>query len=169
MKITITNIPPALNPDEAVPILREELQKATLQVGSECRKSVILAIDETKPHAPVDENTMRGGVVFVPTEPLSGVVTVTPLSQPYAVVQELGRRPGQPGPPLAPILSWVLRKGIASGKDAKRAAFLIRRKLHVKGMTGRHFFKRGRSRKAAHVKALALVKAALRRFARRVT
>ena len=35
---------------------------------------------------------------------------------PYAAVIEYGRRPGRPGPPLAPILAWVHRKLVANGQ-----------------------------------------------------
>ena len=69
---------------------------------------------------------------------------------PYAAVLELGRRPGQPGPPLDPIVEWVRKKGIVAGTLTKRgtarsrlsretvdevmaAAKSIRWAIHVKG------------------------------------
>ena len=71
----------------------------------------------------------------------------------YAGVIELGRRPGRPGPPLAPILEWVRRKVLKSdpgmltrGRKSKRAmtpkqreaklksiAIAIRNSIHKKG------------------------------------
>lgn len=56
---------------------------------------------------------------------------------PYAAVIERGRRPGRPGPPLAPILAWVNRKLVANGQvDAKAAyavAMGIKRAIHIRG------------------------------------
>lgn len=56
---------------------------------------------------------------------------------PYAAVLEHGRRPGRPGPPLAPILEWVQRKLVANGdvtpEDAEHVAVLIRNSIHRKG------------------------------------
>lgn len=58
-------------------------------------------------------------------------------SAPYADVIEHGRRPGRPGPPLAPIEEWVERKlvpnGLVEAKDAKSVAYAIRRSIHIKG------------------------------------
>jgi hypothetical protein len=63
----------------------------------------------------------------------------------------MGRRPGRPGPPLRPILTWVLRKLVPNGqitpkegesmeKAARRAAFAIRAKIHFKGTKPRRIF-----------------------------
>jgi len=61
---------------------------------------------------------------------------------PYAAVIEYGRRPGRPGPPLAPILAWVHRKLVANGqvqeKDAEEAARDIRDKIHFAGSPPHH-------------------------------
>lgn len=66
-------------------------------------------------------------------------------SVPYASVIEYGRRPMRPGPPIEPILEWVKRKLVAKGevppKEAKSVAFLIRRKIHVKGSKPRHILR----------------------------
>lgn len=52
---------------------------------------------------------------------------------PHALTIEYGRRPGQPGPPLQPILEWVQRKLGLQGEEAQRAAFVIRQKIHEEG------------------------------------
>lgn len=52
---------------------------------------------------------------------------------PYAPTIEWGRRPNRPGPPLAPIRAWVERKLGLIGDEADRAAFAIRRHLHLHG------------------------------------
>jgi len=167
VKFNVTHVPPILKP-EGVKVFHEEMELATTQVLGEYRAAVVGKIEDTKPHKPVDEDTLRGGISISRTGPLDGIVTTSPLSHPYDVVQELGRRPGQPGPPLAPILAWVKRKGIATGKEAERAARAIARKLHLKGMPGRFFFRRARADRAVREKAMALVRAGIRRWKRRV-
>lgn len=56
---------------------------------------------------------------------------------PYAPAIEHGRRPGQPGPPLAPIKAWVQRKLVAEGKvapeDVDSAAYAIRNAIRERG------------------------------------
>jgi len=66
-------------------------------------------------------------------------------SSPHSSVIEHGRRPGRPGPPLAPIEEWVRRKlvpeGVVTGRDGgpptdadiRSAAFAIRRAIHIRG------------------------------------
>lgn len=54
-------------------------------------------------------------------------------SAPYAAVIEYGRRPGRPGPPLAPILAWVQRKLGVRGADAYPIALAIRQRIHDRG------------------------------------
>lgn len=44
---------------------------------------------------------------------------------PYAAVLEYGRRPGRPGPPLAPIYEWVQRKFRGAERGNYRAAKAI--------------------------------------------
>lgn len=71
---------------------------------------------------------------------------------PYAGVIELGRRPGRPGPPFAPILEWVRRKLVPNGKivpregetmeeAARSAAFAIRKTIHEKGTKPRYILR----------------------------
>lgn len=56
---------------------------------------------------------------------------------PYAPVLEYGRRPGAPGPPLAPILDWVESKLVRNGDvepgDAWWVAERIRAHIHRHG------------------------------------
>ncbi len=60
---------------------------------------------------------------------LRGAV-VNPLN--YAWPVETGRAAGKM-PPVDAIKLWVIRKGIASGREADRAAFLIARAIGAKG------------------------------------
>lgn len=67
-------------------------------------------------------------------------------SAPYAPALEYGRRPGRPGPPLAPILAWVTRKLVANGRvaeaDAYGAALAIRNSIHFRGTPPRRILLR---------------------------
>ena len=58
-------------------------------------------------------------------------------SAPYAPTIEYGRRPGRPGPPLAPILGWVERKLVRGGAVPPGAAYpvavAIREHIHRRG------------------------------------
>lgn len=63
--------------------------------------------------------------------------TVVRNDAPYAAVIEHGRRPGRPGPPLAPIREWVARKLVAEGKvepaEVEGVAIAIREAIHRRG------------------------------------
>ena len=168
MRIRLDSVPPIMGPDGAR-LLREELTKARDQVGAVYSSEVVTKIHETKPFKPIDQGTLHSGIRAVPMAgTLKIEVTPSPVTERYAVVQALGRRPGQPGPPVAPILAWVQRKFGESGALAKSHAFAVARKLHRTGMVGRYFFKRARESVAAKKKATLLVQAAVRRWKRRV-
>jgi hypothetical protein len=65
---------------------------------------------------------------------------------PYAAVLEYGRRPGRPGPPLAPILAWVKRKLVGNGsvkpEDAYGVALAIRQRIHDRGTRPRRILQK---------------------------
>jgi len=170
MKIKVTHVPPILDPkSKSGQVWGEEMLKARDQIGGVYRTATIMAIKGTKPFAPIGESgNLINGIGTTVTGPKSIRVVPSPVTNPYAVVQELGRRPRQPGPPLAPILAWVKYKFGVSGKEADSIAFLVRRKLHNKGMKGRFFFRRTRRDIKARKLSESLVRAAIRRWAKRV-
>lgn len=59
----------------------------------------------------------------------------TPLE--YGQVIELGRRPGQRMPPVAPIARWAVAKLGVESQDAESVAYLIARKIAIKGFPGK--------------------------------
>ncbi|MHC1726501.1 MAG: hypothetical protein AB9866_10905 [Syntrophobacteraceae bacterium] len=59
----------------------------------------------------------------------------TPLE--YGQVIELGRRPGQRMPPVAPIALWAVRKLGVPQADARSVAYVIARKIAIKGFPGK--------------------------------
>lgn len=60
----------------------------------------------------------------------------------YGWPVERGRRPGQP-PPTEAIKLWVIRRGIASGKEADSIAYLIARAIGRRGTKGAFMFEKG--------------------------
>ncbi len=167
MKIRVTNIPGALGPENAR-ILAEELMKARDQIGSLYAGAVKTEIKATEPYPPIDMGTLMTGIAATPVSgKLKTSVAPSPVTNPYAVVMEMGRRPNQPGPPLDPILDWVQRKFGLSGKKADSAAFLVRRKIHRRGIKPRFFFQRARRSKQVRDQAVSLSRAAVRRARKR--
>ncbi len=82
----------------------------------------------------VEANETFGGRVRIFAQPPADI---------YAGVMEFGRRPGARWPPLLPILFWVKTKlRIEDEKQAKSVAFLIARKIGIKGIPGHFAFGR---------------------------
>lgn len=61
----------------------------------------------------------------------------------YAIPVELGRRPGQRQPPLAPLADWAVAKLGVSRDQAMGVAFAIARKIARRGTEGAHMFRDG--------------------------
>ena len=169
MRILVRNAPPILiDSEESAESLRKELVVARDQIGGRYRTEVIEKALSAKPFPVKDEGTLVGGIQALPDPArLKVSVVPAPITEVYALVMELGRRPNKPGPPLAPIRRWVERQLGKSGKEAKQIAFLVRRKIHRKGIAARKFFARARADKGALKQSTALVLAAVRRWARR--
>lgn len=92
------------------------------------------------------EAGLRGsiaGEVYVRGMTVTGLVG-TPL--PYAEVVEDGRRPGQKMPPPKALELWVNRKMGVLGADIPKVAFLVARKIAVRGTDGVHMFENAMKR-----------------------
>lgn len=61
---------------------------------------------------------------------------------PYAGVLELGRRPGATPPPVAVLEAWARRKLGLQPKEAKAAAFAIRKAISRRGLPPHHIMRR---------------------------
>lgn len=61
----------------------------------------------------------------------------------YAIPVEIGRRPGQRQPPLAPLADWAVQKLGVSHAEAAGVAFAIARKIGKRGTEGAHMFRDG--------------------------
>ncbi len=94
----------------------------------------------------VDTGRMRNSFTVTKTD--TGAILEN--SAPYFSVLDQGRRPGQAGPPLRPILEWVKRKRIVGGAkrsevnadpgleaQALRVAWAIRNAIHRRGIAAR--------------------------------
>lgn len=60
------------------------------------------------------------------------------VGMPYAGVIEYGRRAGSRMPPVEPIARWAQRRLGLPYKEAKQAAFAIRRSIKRRGLKPRH-------------------------------
>lgn len=93
----------------------------------------MLAVAETDDRDIIDRGRFKRGWSHAPTP--TGAVMGN--DAPHALPVELGRRPGQPGPPLQPIVDWVRRKlvplGAVAPDEVDEAAFLIRQAIHHRG------------------------------------
>ena len=109
-------------------------------------------IDATTP-LPVDRGTYRRGWKFVRVKEGAEVYATTP----YAAIVEDGRRPGKM-PPIEPLVGWVKRKGLVTGRgkkaqaDARGAAFAIARAIAKRGIRGRKVFARASKKLRAEVR-----------------
>lgn len=61
----------------------------------------------------------------------------------YAPVMEFGRRPGARMPPVEPIRTWLIRKGIMGPDQADKMAFVVARAIGRKGIRARRMFRDG--------------------------
>lgn len=105
-----------------------------------------LYVRRTRKAKAVDTGRMSQSFKVTPTEDGADLSS----DAPYFTVIDQGRRPRAPGPPLGPILQWVLRKRIVGGAEraevnanaslyeqAVQAAQAIRRSIHIRGIEAR--------------------------------
>jgi len=127
-----------------------EFQRQILKIAPELEKAVIRGfrsaalrmvsvvveeIETASPHSAVDRGELRNSVDYRPLD--NGAIVQ--VSAPHAGIIEYGTRPFWP--PEAPIVAWVLRKGLAdSPKAAKGIAYAIRKSISEKGIAPRHYF-----------------------------
>jgi hypothetical protein len=132
-RITFRDLPQALK--EATRHIREQVEAAALDtVSYGAQHAVALTNDKGL----VDTGYYKEHWQFAPI-PGGGELR---NDAPYAAPIEYGRRPGRPGPPLAPILEWVERKLVGNGDvdpgDALDVALRIRSKIHKHGTPPKH-------------------------------
>jgi hypothetical protein len=82
--------------------------------------------------------SIQGEVVM--TGMTAAAVMGSPLE--YAPVVEMGRRPGQRMPPVAPIALWARRKLGVGADEATSVGFAIAHKIAEEGFAGAHMFEK---------------------------
>jgi hypothetical protein len=109
-------------------VVREELAAAVTEAD-------LLLAREVSERAPVGAGGaagFKGGIFHVEEINDARVVGLVSTSASHAVPVELGTRPHFP--PLEPLIDWVKAKfGISGEKEARGAAFLVARKIALKG------------------------------------
>lgn len=121
---------------EGLPTIIRQESRATMG------KALDVLEDSIVQRTPVNFGTLRAGTAKEMTSAgsmLRGMV-VNPTS--YAWPVETGRAAGKM-PPVDAIKQWVIRKGIARGREADSAAFLIARAIGRRGTKGAQMFDKG--------------------------
>ncbi len=123
--------------------LRQRAQEVNRELTRAMHESVLIVEGKIVPRIDVDRGRMRGGVqteVRGSGRELRGRVFIANV--PHALVVERGRKPGS-FPPIAPLVGWVQRRGMATGTDARRIAFLVARKIARIGIKAKWPFRDG--------------------------
>jgi len=114
--------------EDVIGNLRKLDKQTTVKVRQQMGVSALRVLNDAKTNTPVAFGRLRDSGK-VDTKP--GEVKVS-FGAGSAQWVEFGRRAGK-WPPRQPIEDWVKKRGIASGKDIKSRAFLIQRKIGLKG------------------------------------
>ncbi len=126
--------------EEAAALLAKYPEISLDEMNKAMVRTVAQLSSDVKEFTPVDRGTLRskiGGDVETVGGVMGGVRGIVHSGGvPYASVMELGRQPGS-WPPLEPIRAWCQRVlGDAS------AAFLVARKIYLRGIAPRAMFAR---------------------------
>jgi len=105
---------------------QKELRRAAIDACSQAVPELVAATDRA---GLSDTDTFRNGWSV---QPLSGGAEIG-NDAPHADAIEYGRRPGRPGPPIAPIRGWVARKIAPPPEQLDRVAWAVRDKIHRDG------------------------------------
>ena len=130
-RISLDDLPALLSrlePETAKAVLAG-LRSAALRAKS----VVVQEIDRAQPYPAVDSGRLRNSVeVNLFTREIR-------VTAPHAGILEKGTRPFWP--PLAPLLTWVVRKGLADDEDeAYAVAKAVQAKIAKEGIAPRHYF-----------------------------
>ena len=120
------------------------VQRGMYGAAERCRQRVVQAIDETKPHPPVDTGELKRSFKVVPVR--GGAVLES--GAPHAAHQEFGTRPFTP--PFDPIYYWAQRKLRGArrarkkgrAREARQMARRVWRKIRREGITPKRFYAR---------------------------
>jgi hypothetical protein len=123
--------------------MRRRPQETRQALKGALLRSTLYLEGQTAQRVPVDtarsRNAITSRIIDTPQR-LAGIVEAAPLVHMPAL--EFGRRPGRMPPPQA-LEGWVRRKMGVSGRDVRRVAFLVARRIGRRGTKGAHMFERG--------------------------
>lgn len=132
-RISLDKLPLLL--DQLEPEIRGAVIRGMKSAALRSKAEVVEQIDKALPFPAVDTGGLRQSV-SVTLFPNGGWVTV---DAPHASHIEFGTRPFTP--PLGPLLTWVIRKGLAADEDEAYAiARAVQRKIQREGIAPRHYF-----------------------------
>jgi hypothetical protein len=156
-RITLDELPAMLSK------LEPEVGRAVLQGLSSAAlraKSVVVEeIDKALPFPAVDSGRLRNSVK------VNAFTREITVEAPHAAPINFGTRPFTP--PLGPLLTWVVRKGLADDEDhAWAVARKIQAKIAAEGIAPRHYFDKA-MKTVQDVVVPAEVRAELERLAER--
>lgn len=121
--------------DKAPELVRQELTRAATEATLFLEREVI----DATPVGVYGGAGLRGSISSQVQQLPKGVNGIVGSNSLYAIAVELGTKPHFP--PIAPLVDWVKAKlDISDDKKAHQVAFLVARKISVKGTEGQHMF-----------------------------
>jgi hypothetical protein len=136
-RITLDQLPTLLRKLE--PEMRAAIRRGLKSATLRAKHIVIEEIDKASPYPAVDTGGLRNSV----KTDLRGPAVI--VDAPHAAPINNGTRPFWP--PLAPLLTWVIRKGLADDEDdAEQIARAIQFKIAREGIAPRFFMEKAMAR-----------------------
>lgn len=132
--------------DEQMALLEQEPFISHRELLEAMNRSVKTVEANVRPLTPVDRGRLRASIGSEIRE--EGLLSVVGRIGPslkdelYPQVMEFGREPGK-FPPMEPIQAWVKRVIRPPEDQLRSIAFLIARKIAVKGIKPREYLKKG--------------------------
>lgn len=133
-----------------------QLTADAVQVAAyECSEIIASFLREAAPEFQGDLRSSIEGHVVQASTGSAAVVAEVSAGVPYALVQDVGRRPGKM-PPEAPIRRWVQLKASRGGasmseRELRSATYLIRRHIGRHGTRPHHYIDHGMRAAAPHI------------------
>lgn len=120
--------------DKAPELVREELTAAATKATMLLEREVV----DVTPVGVYGGAGLSGSISSQVQQLPKGVTGIVGSNSPYAIPVELGTRPHFP--PIDQLVDWVKAKLGVDGAEARGVAFLVARKISVKGTKGQHMF-----------------------------
>lgn len=120
----------------------------------ELNASLLLIEADAKQHVAQDTRALARSINHTIEDDGVGMVGRVGPSLTYGAPVEFGRRAGAKMPPVAALLGWVQRHGLArTPKQARRVAFLVARKIARRGIPPRPYMATALERNLPDIRA----------------